>query len=279
MGVCAATTFAACLFPSLDGLAGDGGTDVLANDAPADATTTDAPSDAMADAGDVLDAQTTKFSCAQVDAKFCDDFDDDDAQAFSHWSSAYFQNGTIARIAGDASPPFDIRVDVYTWSDGGTTSPYALLHRGFVDPLTSSATLSFDMRVDQYASGTNDYFNTADLELSGASSNGTNLVFGANRAVLQEQVRTDAGSYVYPQHPLTKLVPLGKWTHVDVHWTFAPSNVTVQVSFDTQVVLPALTLDSRLTYAIPLLTMGATYVNSGSDHAGFEVDNVVFDFQ
>jgi hypothetical protein len=64
-----------------------------------------------------------------------------------------------------------------------------------------------------------------------------------------------------------------------VKWTFAPGNVTVQVSFDGQIVLAPTKLDSRQTYAIPLFTMGVTYVNFGSDHSAFEVDNVVLDFQ
>lgn len=270
-----AATAAACLFPSLDGLSGDAGTIDAADvalDTKSDISVPDA-SDAS-DASTIVDAPAG-FSCAQVDAKFCDDFDDDDAQTFSHWSSTSAHNGTFARVDSDASPPFDVRYDIYAW-DGG--APYALFHRGFVDPLTSSATLSFDLRVDQYSPGVNDYFNTGDLQLT-PSSNGTNLVFGIQKAVLQETVATDAGGFTYPQHPLTQLVQAGKWTHVDVAWTFAPGSSTVQVSLDKQVVLAPTQLDPRQTYSIPLLTMGATYAPSGAGHAAFEIDNVVFHFQ
>lgn len=269
---------AACLFPALDGLSGDAGAgDAGASDA-GDASL-DAPNDMnTADAADapIVDAKPS-FSCASVDAKLCDDFDDSDAQTFTHWSSLFVFNGTVVRAASDASPPFDVRFDAYQWSDGGASS-YALLHRGFVDSLTKSATLSFDIRVDQYPSSNADYFNTADLAFSGQAT-GTNLFLGVSKAGLQETVKTDAGAFTYPQHPLTKGLQVGVWTHVDIQWSLSSNANTVQVSFDKQIVLPATTLDSRQTYGIPLLTMGVTYVSAPADHAAFELDDVVLDFQ
>lgn len=59
--------------------------------------------------------------------------------------------------------PFDVRFDAYAWNDAGTVSSYALLHRGFVDSLTKSATLSFDMRVDQYSCSNHAAFETDNV--------------------------------------------------------------------------------------------------------------------
>lgn len=277
--VAACVWLSACLFPSLDGLSGsDGGGGDATLDAPADASLesgADADADASADA--IADAVVGPFTCANVDARFCDDFDDEDAGPFAHWSSSYSGFGAyFARAASDASAPTASDFESFGWKDA-SSAPYAILEKDFVVAITSSAKLSFDMRVDQWPTSPSAYFNTGDLAF-GASGGGTNLVVRQNASALQETIPTDAGTQ-YPSHTLTMNPVLGAWVHVDQIWTFASKTITVEVRFDGKTALPPTTLDPRHTYGVPTMRIGETYVDPTNDRASFLIDDVVFDFQ
>jgi len=264
----------ACLFPSLDGLSGNDGGDDATTDVTADVSA-DGAADVGADA--IVDVVPVPFSCAQVDARFCDDFDDEDAGPFAHWTSSYSGGGAyFARAPSDASAPTASQFESFGWKDS-SASPYAILEKDFVAPLTTSAKLSFDLRVDQWPASASAYFNTGDLAF-GANGGGTNLVLRQNASALQETIPTDAGTQ-YPSHTLTMNPLLGVWLHVDEIWTFAPNAVTIEVRFDGKTALAATTLDSRHKYGLPTMRIGETYVDQTNDRASFLTDNVVFDFQ
>ena len=272
--VALAAASGACLFPSLDGVSGATGD--AGADAGADATVdspSDAPgADAVADAG----SDARPFSCTQVDAAFCDDFDDEDGSTFSHWSLAYVVGGgTATRGPSDASAPF---AALFTTPSTAGTAPYALLHREFSSALTSSAHLAFDLRVEKFPSSAQSYFSTGGITLSTSNGSGVGLDIFSKGSLFQETVFTDGGSD-YPTLHLAADPPLGKWIHVDVIVSFAQSVATAQVLFDGTTVLAPTNLDPRMSWDTPEITIGETYVDPANDGCAFSTDNVTFDFE
>ena len=264
----------ACLFPSLDSLTGssDAAADVPADQTLADGAAPDADA-ALTDA----DAAAKPFSCSQVDAKFCDDFDDEGGATFAHWSSAYIVNGGDAGLApSDASPPF---AALFTTPSTPGTAPYALLHREFTGVITTSAHLGFDLRVDEYPSSSLSIFSTGGIALSTGNGGGIGLDLGEGTSALQESVFPPDGGADYPTMALTSNVPLGKWVHIDIVVTIGNGLATVQVLFDGQTVLAPTNLDGRIPWGTPELTMGETYVDPANDGTAFLTDDVTFDFQ
>ena len=270
LGSVAAAASAACLFPSLDGLSvagGDASSDVGVD-------TSEAASDAPTDGG--FEA-AKPFSCANVDAKFCDDFDDEDGSTFSHWSSAYIVNGGDAsRAPSDASPPF---AALFTTPSTPGTAPYALFHRQFTGIITTSLHLAFDLRVDKYPSATTSVFSTGGVTLSTANGGGIGLDILQQNSCLQETVFLPDGGADYPTLHLSADPPLGKWVHVDLIVNFGNGLATAQVLFDGQTVLAPTNLDGRIPWGTPDLAMGETYVDPANDGVAFLIDDVTFDFQ
>ncbi|HEY1954562.1 MAG TPA: hypothetical protein VGH28_03105 [Polyangiaceae bacterium] len=264
-----AAVMTACLFPSLDGISG--GNDDAASDVAVDAleAAADAPTDGGTEASKI-------FSCADVDAKFCDDFDDD-GSTFSRWSSAYIVNGGDAGLApSDASPPSAAE---FTTSTTAGTGPYALLHREFTGVITTSAHLAFDLRVDKYPSSTSSFFSTGSITLATANGGGIGFDIAQQGSLFQESVFLADGGAEYPTLNLTADPPLGKWVHVDVLLSFGNGLATAQVLFDGKTVLAPTNLDGRIPWGTPELTIGETYVDPQNDGVAFLTDNVMFDFQ
>ena len=254
----------ACLFPSLDSLTGSSD---AAADVPSDQTLADgAPPDAA-----------KPFSCSQVDAKFCDDFDDEGGATFAHWSSAYIVNGGDAGLApSDASPPF---AALFTTPSTPGTGAYALLHREFNGVITTGAHLAFDLRVDKYPSSSGSIFSTGAIALSTGNGGGIGLDIAPGGSLLQETVFPADGGADYPTIALSGTPPLGKWVHVDVIVTIGNNLATAEVLFDGQTVLAPTNIDGRIPWGTPELTMGETYVDPANDGVAFLTDDVEFDFQ
>jgi len=270
LGSVVAAASAACLFPSLDGLSGPGGD--AASDVAIDGS--EAASDAPTDGG--FEA-AKPFSCANVDAKFCDDFDDQDGSTFSHWSSAYIvSGGDASRAPSDASPPF---AALFTTPSTPGTAPYALFHREFTGVITSMVHLAFDLRVDKYPTSSSSFFSTGGISLSTSNGSGIGLDIFQQGSLFQETVFLADGGSDYPTLHLTADPPLGKWVHVDIIVNFGNNLATAQVRFDGTTVLAPTNLDGRIPWDTPQLTIGETYVDPANDGVAFLTDNVMFDFQ
>ncbi|HEY1957601.1 MAG TPA: hypothetical protein VGH28_18405 [Polyangiaceae bacterium] len=271
----AAALLGACIFPSLDGLTGSSDAGVDAADATSAADAGDAaPRDASVDAPSDAISNTT-FFCASVDAALCDDFDDEDGSTFMRWTSAPTAHGaTITRDDSDASPPFAARFDAFG-SDAG--SPLAVLKKKFTDPITSSATLAFDLRVDAWPTPSTAGLNVAQVNLaSGASA--TTLRLRQTNSQLEQTVPTDAGN-IFPTFALSQSPVLGQWVHVELDWTLAQNDVTVTVLFDGNVVLAPTALDPTSAFGVPTLLAGEVFIDPGNQSTSMRVDNVVFRYQ
>lgn len=254
---------AACLFPSLDALtAKDAGVVVEGGGA-------DAPADGASLQG----------FCSTSTARFCDDFDDSDGAAFAKWTTQSQQDGvTIARDTSDASAPFGIRF-VQTAIDA--SSPHGGLESDFKVPITTSAHVAFDLRVDEYPAF-GDLKPIVTLQFDGSLWPNTDdcvgLALQQSTSQLFECVPLDGGGSTYPRHTLAKSPTLGQWTHVDLRLTFAPGNISLTVAFDGATVLGPTTLDARITYAAPSLQIGMISMDPRSS-ASVLMDDVAFDWQ
>ena len=246
LGACAVIT-------DLGGLAGNG-------DGASDANAPDAPT----------------FSCKQVNAKFCEDFDEDDAATmFAQWPGGYVANGgDVRRVASDASPPFAVRFATAP-ADGGPL-PFAFITHDFAPLVTSSAQFAVDMRVDRYPSASSSFFTGTSVSLDGQSS--VALVLSATKAAVQETVVTEGGT-TYPILDLSQPVPLGKWVNVAMDFNVSSSPITLEVQFDGVTVLAPTALDPGLRAVSPSITLGETYVDPANDGIVFLNDDVVFDFK
>jgi hypothetical protein len=146
--------------------------------------------DHLVGGADASDAAPTSF-CAQVDARFCDDFDDSDGATFDHWSSSNFSHAaTMSRAPSDASTPFAARFDSYG-VDGGI--PEAFLKTYFTDVVTSFVTFSFDMRVDQFPTIPTASFTAAGFALA-SDNGGAILLIERDGATLAATIPTDGGT-------------------------------------------------------------------------------------
>ena len=252
---------AACLFPSLDGLNG--------GDAAIETGTPEAGGDS---------AQKPTTFCSQSTARFCEDFDDSDATAFAQWPLETQQNGaSVIRDPSDASAPFGARFLVLGLDAG---DPFGALEHDFTVPITTSARLAFDLRVDEFpAYGQVKPIATIqfDASLWPNVDDCVGLALTDASGALFECVPTDAGS-TYPWHNFQAHPTLGKWMHVEIVLTFAPGDITATLLFDGATVLPQTTLDSRITYAAPALQLGAVAMDPRAS-ASFVMDNVTLDFQ
>jgi len=275
-----ASVAACALFPSLDGLSGDGGT---SGDAGIDVTTNDAMADAPADSMfDAAETTTTdagaSFSCANSDAAFCDDFDDSDASTFAKWPKTItFGGGTVTRIASDASSPFAVEFNV-PGSDGGVVQ--ANLQHAFISGPTTFARYAFDLRVVKYP--TVGSFNIAPVALTGSTTTGAvdAIALKATTAPnFVEQIETDAGSSTVP-HALSLKPVQGAWTHVRIEWTIAGSTITAHVYFGTTDVSGAVVLDPSSAFtSTPEITAGVSFEAASTNGAVIDVDNVTFEMK
>jgi hypothetical protein len=277
-GVIAASVVACALFPSLDGLSGDAGVDdvVTKNDASGDAPA-DAPTDSKFDAADTATDAGLSFSCASVDAAFCDDFDDSDASTFTKWSKENaFGGGTVTRIASDASPPFAAEFSVPA-SDGGTIQ--ANIQHSFISGPKTFARYAFDLRVAQYP--TTGSFNITPVALSGSSTTGAVDAIALKASTppnFVEQLQTDGGGSTIPHALVIKPVQ-GQWTHVRIEWTIA-ATITVHVYFGAMDVSGAVVLDPSSAFtSTPSITAGISFEATSSNGAIIDVDNVTFEMQ
>ena len=269
-GVVAAAA-GACIFPSLDGLSGgdagpDAGDATQTSDAAGEAVAPDAPGDAIGNA---------PAYCSTVDAAFCDDFDDEDGGTFTHWTTtSTFHGATITRAASDASAPFAARFDSFP-SDAGT--PVATLKQLFATPITSSATLAFDLRVDTWPTPSTAGLNSPQIALNGSASI-VSLRLRQTNTQLEEVVTNDAGT-TYPTFALAQSPQLGKWVHVEIDFTLEQQIVNASVLFDGTVVLAPTPLDASFAFGVPTLYVGEVFVDPGNQTSSFLVDDVVFRYQ
>jgi len=230
-----------------------------------------ASSKAVADAES--DAKST--FCTQVDARFCDDFDDSDASTFAHWSTPHFAHAaTMSRDPSDATPPFAARFDSYG-IDGGV--PQAFLKTYFTDPVTSSATFSFDIRVDQFPSITTASFTVAGLALA-SDNGGAILVVRQGSTTLEATIPVDGGAS-YTTLPLAFVAQPGVWAHFDVTFTKSAGTISIAAAVDQKSVLVSTALDPRISFGLPSISIGVIYTDANTDRTSFAVDDVVVRFE
>lgn len=219
------------------------------------------------------------FACRQVDARFCEDFDQDDAATnFVQWPNAYAANGgSFLRADSDASAPFGVRFATVPAPTDGAPIPFAFMGHGFPGSqvVTKWAHFSVAFRVEKYPSAPTSFFTSTAVSLDGQSSVG--LVASSKDSAIQQTVVTEAGTS-YPAIVLPTILPTGKWVQIDMDFNVVSSPITLEVRFDGVTVLAPTALDPALKAGTPALTLGETYVDSQNDGVVFMNDNVVFDF-
>jgi hypothetical protein len=230
--------------------------------------------DHLVGGADASDAAPTSF-CAQVDARFCDDFDDSDGATFDHWSSSNFAHAaTMSRAPSDASTPFAARFDSYG-VDGGI--PEAFLKTFFTDAVTSFVTFSFDMRVDQFPTIPTASFTAAGFALA-SDNGGAILLVEQDSTTLAATIPTDGGTS-YTTIPLAFVAQPGVWAHFDVTFTKSAGTISVAAAVDQKQVLVATALDPRISMGLPSISIGEVYTASNTDRTSFLVDDVVVRFE
>lgn len=247
---------------------------------PADASGVDAPNDAGDGAAtDSSDVVIPPLACPSPDAgvAFCDDFDDSDASAFTHWSSTYATvNATVTRALSDASSPFAAHFATSPNPDGG--SPQSELQRMFLTPPFTRVTYAFSVRVGQYAGGL--HIAPVTLRKGDPLSSVDYLSISATGTTFSEQIYTDAGTAVYGNHALTDTLASGKWVHVKIEWTLGDAGNSVLVSYDGAAVTNPITLDARSVFGAVQVAAGISSVVGYSDAGSqIDVDDVVVTVQ
>jgi hypothetical protein len=239
-----------------------------------DASLADVTNDSDSNVPDVADASTeaTPLACPTPDAgtAFCDDFDDSDASAFTHWSSTFTTNmAKVARVDSDASSPFAARFTTSPNPDGG--SPQSELKRVFLNPPVSRITFSFTVRVGQLGGGI--HIAPVTLKNGDPLSSVDYLSITTTSTSFNEQVYTDAGTSVYPTHPLTDTVATGQWIRVKIEYTLGADGggAMAQVSYNGSPVTSPFAIDARSVIGTIQMAAGISSVTSYID-AGSSVD-------
>jgi hypothetical protein len=134
---------ACSVLTNLDDLSGGGdATSDVASDVASDVTITDAGMDVIGDA-DADTGPTVPFSCSQVDATFCDDFEGD-GSLVPPWTSLATQNGgALTHVVQDSGC-------ILVALGGGDAAPYAYLTKAFTAS-ASKVHYAFDLQVRSYA--------------------------------------------------------------------------------------------------------------------------------
>jgi hypothetical protein len=273
VGVCAG---AGCLFPSLDDLSGSDvyeGPDVIDVAFPKDGGADANPSDvATTDAGD---AAQGRFCDGVIDATFCEDFDEPDADYQSRWNSVDLGGGNTLVLVSDASTsaPNALFAQIPTNNTGGAS---VWLN------LPSSATqydYAFTVRLTApYDAGSGlALFNQIEVDSFDASAAYTEYRFSQESSGTHYHTHVyyaDGGNIVSDLPLGVNFVP-GQWYHVDVQLAVSPAPAKVAVYVDGTLELSA-TIPAATNGAGPsefLAGLAHTYTPTGT--VAIEVDDVV----
>jgi hypothetical protein len=227
---------------------------------------TDGGMDAATDA--VVDAITSPF-CAQVDATFCDDFEED-GSFLPHWTGLYTAaSGALTRTVLDSGC---ISVSV----GAGDAASAADLNKAF---LTSASKIhyAFDMQIAEYATASGATANTSQVYLPLVDGGGllagyVYLALSAASSRLVEQHHFADGGFSTQISAVFNSPAPGTWCHVDVvvDLVALTSSVSIDGADAGSISLPPVYQPGQpITYA------GVNFETTNSDHFGMFLDNTV----
>ena len=279
--VAGATSVVHCSFiTSLDGLTGDDPD--AANDgstgneaATVDGGGSDSSSDsAPNDGAPYVDASPF---CLNRDAAFCADFDGDGG-LMSGWSGGFSDDASTSVL--DTVAPVSAPYAYLSTAGPAIAGDYhqSYLYRNFTN-IPPRVIVTFDLRVDHFAS--NDISTeAASLLLVGPIPNtaySVQLNVGGSGSHIMEQIPLDAGTSTGVDHPLTKAILLGVWSHVVIDVVFSPGPRTVTVTLDGANVLDHAALAPNANPGPFRLLLGTLYCKGPSDGFAAHYDNVTVD--
>lgn len=268
----AATAGAGCsLFTSLSGLTGgadglDGATMEGGSDRDGDGD-----ADASNDAAPAVDAG--RF-CEQIDATFCEDWDD--AVPGTRWQVGGSQN-VADGFSTDASssPPRSL------WAStepliGPSSEAFSNRGISFAQNVTQVA-YAFDVLLEKRGAGDGLVVFAVDLHGGDGFDYATEVVLGDTSDGVQES--KVGPSTAYNTHRFSKQVPIGIWTRIAVTLTRLPTtayHLTTKLAGDT-VIDEDLTLFTGSPGGSPAVTVGAAFLHGPSPPYALHLDNITFD--
>ena len=195
-----------------------------------DASAQDVAADASSpsDAGDA--APKGRF-CDGVDATFCEDFDEPDADYLSRWTSFDLGGGNTLELEGDAttSAPNALYAEIPTNASGGASLRYDL------PPTATSYDYSFAVRLEPYDAGTGlVLFNQIEVDSTDAAAAYTEYRLAQLQGAthFHTHVYYPDGGDVISDLPLGVTFAPGQWYHVEIQLTVAPPPAKVIVIVD-----------------------------------------------
>lgn len=277
-GLAVASTAAGCLLGSFSDLqggdvadAGDASIDVIdsGNDAAIrDAVATDVfvPADA---------APGVRFCSTQIDAAFCDDFDQVDAAPLALWQPPTTTNGSsITTTSTGFSAPNALLATVPANGASGLLIPANVSHQ--LSGTVKLAHYAYDVLVDFYdTGGSNAYIGAID-ERVGTADTEVRLILSA-AGVLAAGVVTpgDGGASTFPTLSAKVSVSGATWHHVDLLIDYTSSPTAVTFTFDSAIVANHVAVPGA-TFGAGNITVeaGFLYVSTPTSGWKIRVDNV-----
>lgn len=259
----------ACLFPNVGDLEpGDAAPDVDVEAAGGDGGL-DAPADVQVDAADGSDAGYCE-SLGGTHA-LCEDFDEGlfSAQFTTIHKS---QAASLGSDGADfTSPPLSLVSTIPAKTGGGDQ---AYMSRAF--GTASSATLSFDFRVDTWTGGANSaVFASIDLDDGTGTPHTLEIYLTDAYSALEETFAQPDGGTAFLDHTFSTTVPLGAWTRVSFSLDASAHTCTATVG-GVQALAPT-ALDSSWVAGTVSIGIGLSYLASETNGWQARYDDVLFD--
>ncbi len=266
-------SFEGCFaFSDLQGGAGSGASADAMIDTGADAASSDTfVPDAIAP---VDAAPGIRFCSTQIDAAFCDDFDQIDAAPLSLWQAPSTNNGSSVTLT-TAALSLPNALLVTTVADGNTTLiPANISHQ--LSGTAATVRYVYDLLVDfSDGSGSNAYISPMD-ERVGVSDTELRLILGNTGMQFSGAITPgDGGATTYPNFGPKTAVSSSVWHHVEIDADYSQSPAVTSFIFDGTTIVDHASVPGA-TFGVGALTVeaGFLYVSSPTTGWKIRIDNV-----
>ena len=214
------------------------------------------------------------FCVSQVDAAFCDSFDQVDAATFSGWQPPHVDNGaSLTLTTSGLSPPEALLAEVRA-NLTGSLQVGANISRLVGDAV--SVRYEYDLLVDTYDTSGSVAFIGAMDERVGLADVELRLYLNAVGVGLGAAIADPDGATSFPTFASELSLSVGNWHHVTVDVDYGRTPAKVSFSFDTVSVFADADVPGA-TFGPGAITAQAGFLYARTPTAGWKirVDNVV----
>ena len=227
------------------------------------------PNSLTTDVSSTVDATTTvdsgsggSFCASQLDATFCDDFDNEpDAMPLSKWQPRNVTTGASLAIQPSGLSQPNSLVAAVNQDDSGPGSPAASV--AYIVPGTVHfVRFQYDLFVAKYdrTAGSSAFLNPSDMR-AGLTDVELRLYLDSDGFGLGAAVTASDGGSTYPEVGPKMTLTSGAWHHVEIDTDYSQTPAAVTFSFDYTVVVSdagipgatfgpgAITIEAPIEYA------------------------------